>query len=85
MVPVADNLVTFRVTGSGKLIGAGNGDPSSHESDKGDTRRTFNGLCCAIVQAAKEAGDLRIEATSPGLEPAVLVVPCRAAARAVVL
>ena len=80
VVPVADNVVTFRVTGSGKLIGVGNGDPSSHESDKGDTRRAFNGLCCAIVQAGREAGELRIVATSPGLEPAGLVVPCRAAA-----
>jgi beta-galactosidase len=34
-VSVADNEVTFRVTGSGRLIGVGNGDPSSHESDKG--------------------------------------------------
>ncbi|MEK7668583.1 MAG: DUF4982 domain-containing protein [Gemmatimonadota bacterium] len=80
VVPVADNPVTFRVTGSGKLIGVENGDPSSHEADKGDTRRAFNGLCCAIVQAAREAGELRIEATSPGLEPAQLVVPGRAAA-----
>jgi beta-galactosidase len=45
VVPTADNAVTFRVTGTGKLIGVGNGDPSSHESDKGDTRRAFNGLC----------------------------------------
>jgi len=80
VVPIADDLVTFRVTGSGKLLGVGNGDPSSHESDKGDARRAFNGLCCAIVQATREAGDLRIEAASPGLEPATLVVPCRAAA-----
>jgi len=80
VAPVADNLVTFRVTGSGKLIGVGSGDPSSHESDKGDTRRAFNGLCCAIVQAGREAGELRVEASSPGLEGATLVVRCRAAA-----
>lgn len=68
------------MTGSGKLIGVGNGDPSSHESDDWDTRRAFGGLCCAIVQAARGAGELRVEAMSPGLEPALLVVPCRAAA-----
>ena len=80
VVPVADNLVTFRVTGTGKLLGVGNGDPSCHQSDQGETRSAFNGLCCAIVQAAREAGELHVEATSPGLEPAQLVVPCRAAA-----
>ena len=55
VVPVDDDLVTFRVTGSGKLIGVGNGDPSCHQSDKGETRSAFNGLCCAIVQAARPA------------------------------
>jgi beta-galactosidase len=33
VVPVADNLVNFEITGPGKLIGVGNGDPSSHEPD----------------------------------------------------
>ena len=33
IVPVADNLVNFEITGPGKIIGVGNGDPSSHEPD----------------------------------------------------
>ncbi|MFZ0761424.1 MAG: beta-galactosidase GalA [Candidatus Sulfotelmatobacter sp.] len=33
VVPVADNLVSFDVSGGGKIIGVGNGDPSSHEPD----------------------------------------------------
>jgi len=53
----------------------GNGNPTSHEADKGQIRRVFNGLCQAIVQAAKEAGEIRVEAESPGLQPAVLVIP----------
>jgi beta-galactosidase len=32
-VPVADNQIQFAVTGPGKIIGVGNGDPSSHEPD----------------------------------------------------
>ena len=32
-VPVAQNMVHFDVTGSGKILGVGNGDPSSHEPD----------------------------------------------------
>ncbi len=36
---------TFAVTGNGRLIGVGNGDPSSHDADKGTVRRAFNGLC----------------------------------------
>ncbi len=78
-VPTADDLVTFHVTGAGRLIGVGNGDPSSHESDKGTARRAFNGLCCAIVQSARAAGELRIEASAPGLQGATAVVICEAA------
>jgi len=68
VVPTADNQIAFRVTGPGRLIGVGNGDPSSHESDKGETRKAFSGLCMAIVQSTKEAGAIVLEATSPGLE-----------------
>jgi beta-galactosidase len=33
-VPTADNNVTFTITGPGKIIGVGNGDPASLEADK---------------------------------------------------
>ncbi len=32
--PVADNDISFNLTGPGKIIGVGNGDPASHEPDK---------------------------------------------------
>jgi beta-galactosidase len=80
-VPRADNEITFTVTGAGKLIGVGNGDPSSHESDKGTTRRLFNGRCAAIAQANAEAGELRVEAASPGLVSASLTIAVEQAQR----
>jgi beta-galactosidase len=67
IVPTAMNDVTFKITGPGRLIGVGNGDPSSHEADRADHRRAFNGLCMALVQSTHEPGQIRIEATSPGL------------------
>jgi beta-galactosidase len=33
VVPNADNLIHFEISGPGKIIGVGNGDPSSHEPD----------------------------------------------------
>ena len=33
----------------------------------GPERNAFNGLCMALVQATKDAGEIRIEATSAGL------------------
>jgi beta-galactosidase len=33
-VPVAGNAVSFSISGPGRIIGVGNGDPASHEPDK---------------------------------------------------
>jgi beta-galactosidase len=76
LVPVADNEVVFQVTGAGKVMGVGNGNPSSHEPDKASKRRAFNGLCMVIVQSAKQAGELRLAAEAAGLESASVVISC---------
>jgi beta-galactosidase len=34
MVPTAGNAISFEISGPGKIIGVGNGDPSSHEPDQ---------------------------------------------------
>ncbi len=56
-VPDADNMIRFFISGPGKMIGVGNGDPSSHEPDKcanGAWQRSlFNGRCQVIVQSTK--------------------------------
>jgi len=67
VLPITDQEVTFTVSGPGRLIGVGNGDPTSHDSDIGPGRHAFSGLCMGIVQASKRAGDIRIDVTSPGL------------------
>jgi beta-galactosidase len=77
-VPVADNEVSFRVTGEGRIIGAGNGDPTSHESDKGSSRKAFSGFCMALVESTKEAGNITVEVTSPGLAPATVTIAAQA-------
>ena len=73
-VPVADNALTFRVSGSGWLLGLGNGDPSCHEMDKAGSRQAFNGLAMAIVQASKQAGEIHVEASSPGLASGTVTI-----------
>jgi beta-galactosidase len=79
VVPLADNQVAFKVAGSGRLIGVGNGQPSSLESDKGAARKAFCGLCMGIVQAARQAGSVTVEVTSPGLTPATVTIAAKAA------
>jgi beta-galactosidase len=71
-VAIADNQLTFAVSGGGRLLGLGNGDPSCHELDTADRRRAFNGFCMAIVQSSKSADEIHVEASSPGLQPATV-------------
>jgi beta-galactosidase len=49
MVPTASNDISFSIEGGGKIIGVGNGDPSSHEAD-----RYFNTIKRAYIKDMKE-------------------------------
>ena len=77
IVPITENEVAFRVTGPGKLIGVGNGDPTDHASDKGSSRKAFSGYCMAIVQTEKSAGEITVEASSPGLKSATIMLSAK--------
>jgi beta-galactosidase len=77
VLPTTDNVVKFRVSGAGKLIGVGNGDPTDHESDRGTVRKAFCGYCMALVQSAKSAGDITITAESPGLTSATATIAAK--------
>ena len=81
-VPLADAQVTMAVRGAGKSLGHGNGDPNSHEDEKGPRRRLFNGLAQLIVQSSRDGdggGAVVIDATAPGLRAASVSIPVRAA------
>jgi len=65
-VPTADNMLEFTITGPGKIIGVGNGDPNSQESDKQPRRSLFNGLAQVIVQSTKTPGEIQVEAGRGG-------------------
>ena len=89
-VPIAADDVIFDCAGPGRIIGVGNGDPSSHEPDvflpgppaKAGAkpvpaqwkRRLFNGLAQVLVQSGRSAGTLTLRASAPGLAPAALSV-----------
>jgi beta-galactosidase len=70
-VPDADNLIKFSIEGEGKIIGVGNGDPSSHEADKCADglwqRHLFNGKCQVIIQGTVKPGMIKFDATATGL------------------
>jgi beta-galactosidase len=77
-VPTANNQLAFTISENAKIIGVGNGDPSSHEADtckEGNWQRSaFNGKCQVIIQAGKNVGDVKLEAKSNGLKSGGVVL-----------
>jgi beta-galactosidase len=71
-VPDAGNAIRFVAAGDLHIIGVGNGDPSSHEADKGEDsiaeRHLFNGRAQVIVQAGMKPGMYHFTASSEGLQ-----------------
>jgi len=67
LVNSANSLVTFEISGKGRIIGVDSGDIRSHESFKAASRQAYQGRCLVIVQSTPEAGTIRLKATSPGL------------------
>jgi beta-galactosidase len=74
LVPHADNMVSFKVSGPGFIAGMDNGSETDHESFKGDHHKAFNGLCLAVIQSAGKKGSITVTATSPGLPEATTII-----------
>jgi len=85
VAPKAATWVRLSVSGPGRLLAVGNGDPLSHGSFQSTTVRTFNGLALAIIASDPEAvarherrnlnketnpNEIVVKATSKGLETA---------------
>jgi len=68
LVPGADNLIHFELEGEGKIVGLANGNALSLEPAKGSERRTFSGMCLAVIQTTSDKGSMVLKASSPGLK-----------------
>ena len=66
LVPTAENKLYFDVQGEGIILGAGNGDPGSHESDKLPLHRAFHGLCQLHIKPLS-VGSICITVTAEGI------------------
>jgi len=75
-VPNASNLLHFSVDGNVRIIGVGNGNPSSHEADQypsgGWQRHLFGGKCQVILESTgtvTEGSPLLLSVSGEGLVP----------------
>src|ERR1700733_11222529 len=74
VVPTANNEIAFAVEGAGRILGVDNGQPDSHESYQGPSRRAFNGLALVVLQSTGVPGTVKLLASSPALASAQLGV-----------
>lgn len=79
VVPTHQSKVFFSMSGSGQILGAGNGNPNCHESDIAAQRSLFNGCCQLIVQSKAGVEDAVLSLQAEGLQPVSYVIPVQAA------
>jgi beta-galactosidase len=70
IVPTANDEITFAVTGAGRILGVDNGQPDSHESYQGPSRKAFNGLALVVLQPTGVPGTVTLSASCSALSPA---------------
>ena len=76
--PLADNLVRFAVDGPATIAAVGNGDQQSLEPFQADHRKLLFGKAMLIVRTDEgPGGQVRVTATSDGLQPATVSVASR--------
>ncbi|HTR39998.1 MAG TPA: hypothetical protein VMH87_00085, partial [Pseudomonadales bacterium] len=68
LVPHANNLISFNVSGPGVIAAVDDGNNSSHDSFQSTQRHAFQGMCVAFIKANAPSGKIKITASSPGLK-----------------
>ncbi len=64
MVPNADDLINFEVTGGGKLVGVDNGYQANLNSFKVNSCKVYNGKCIAIIQSNGKKENIKLTAST---------------------
>ncbi|MDX8337715.1 DUF4982 domain-containing protein [Draconibacterium sp. IB214405] len=76
--PTATNQLNFKVSGAGKYKAVCNGDATSIELFHLPTMKAFSGKLVVTVQSLEEAGEMQLEVSGEGLEPATIFIQTKA-------
>ncbi|MCD7935414.1 MAG: DUF4982 domain-containing protein [Tannerellaceae bacterium] len=75
-VMLADDMVTCRIEGPGKLLGLEAGNNSDMTDYTDNVHRTFQGRILAYIQA-QDAGQIKVQFTSPWLKPIEVTIQAK--------
>lgn len=74
LVPLADNAVSYTLTGPGTIAAIGSADLTSTETYRANPRRAFQGRALVVVRTQAIAGGFALTATAPGLGTATITL-----------
>ena len=74
MVPDADDLVKFLITGAGTIAATDNGYQADITSFKCKQRKCWKGMALAIVRSSGKKGNITLTATADGLQPGIITL-----------
>ena len=72
IVPTADNLIKFEISGPAIIVGTDNGCQTDLEVLTSTKRKAFNGKCLAIIKAGEISGEVVLTAVSENFQDVVL-------------
>lgn len=75
LIPNANDLINFEVSGGGKLVGVDNGYQAGLDSFKANSCKVYNGKCIAIIQSNGKKENIQLKAsTASGIDGATIDV-----------
>jgi beta-galactosidase len=72
--PNATNRLHFKVEGVGTIVGVGNADIKDCDPYVGNTRKAWKGRALVVIKSKRNAGDIKLTVTSPGLTETALTI-----------
>jgi beta-galactosidase len=74
LVPDADNLIEFSISGNANIAATDNGYQADTTSFTSYKRRAWKGMALAIVKASSKKGNSTLTATAAGLKPGTIAL-----------
>ncbi len=82
LVPNANDLISFKISGPGMIAAVDSADNNSHESFQATVRRAYRGVCFVMIKATAVTGKITLEASSSGLKGSSVIINAIAAQKA---
>lgn len=77
VVPTADHIVYFTVSGPGHIAALGSNNPQHIEAYRGNRHRLYRGRCLAIIRPDEQMGDIHLRAQADGLATGEITISAK--------